>query len=95
MLGSDVAIWDESTALPPDSTSPETTSPQVEIINGHAYFNWRWQGVGFGQLGFKVSESGTTFETEALGKDRVRALLHALADQLADHHEGKPNGGGE
>lgn len=49
------------------------------------YFDWRWSGCGFGQLDVFQSKDGVlTIDNECMSRDRVRAILHALADFIAD-----------
>lgn len=69
-------------------------------ISGGAYFNWGWQGCGFGQLSFKLRPDGKfDVMNEAMGPDSVRKLLHAFADYVADHavleDEPRSSDGGE
>lgn len=60
---------------------PEITS----IHHADVYVDWSWTGCGFGQLSLSVSDDGViTCDDEFMGRDRVRTLLHALADHIAD-----------
>ena len=62
--------------------------PEVTGLHwAKAYFDWSWMGCGFGQLSFDFDqETGAiTCMDEHMGQERVRALLHALADHIADN----------
>ncbi len=66
----------------------DANPPEITGIHGaNAYFDWSWMGCGFGQLSFHVdSDTGRiTCMDECMGRDRVRVLLHALADHIADN----------
>jgi RecJ-like exonuclease len=65
----------------------EANPPEVTCIHGaNAYFDWSWMGCGHGQLSFSVDSFGhITCMDEHMGRDRVRTLLHALADHIADN----------
>lgn len=87
------AIFSKETA---SMTDPECD----DVISGGAYFNWGWQGCGFGQLSFKLRPDGKfDVMNEAMGPDSVRKLLHAFADYVADHavleDEPRSSDGGE
>lgn len=49
-----------------------------------AYFDWCWQGCGFGQLSFGVKDGVWHCDTECMGPESTRKLLHAFADYVAD-----------
>jgi hypothetical protein len=57
------------------------------IHSANAYFDWQWQGCGFGQLAFSYDRETDeiTCSDERMGKERVRTLLYALADHIADN----------
>ena len=57
------------------------------IHSAGAYFDWQWQGCGFGQLSFNYDREtdAITCSDERMGKERVRTLLYALADHIADN----------
>lgn len=57
------------------------------IHNSAAYFDWSWQGCGFGQLSFSFDreKNEITCMNECMGRERVREILHAYADFIADH----------
>ena len=59
--------------------------PQVtEAHSAGAYFDWRWDGCGFGQLSFGVKDGKWHCDTECMGPISTRKLLHAFADYVAD-----------
>jgi hypothetical protein len=60
--------------------------PTVSLAHSaQTYFNWEWTGCGFGQLEVFLSKDGTlVVENECMGRDRVRKILHAWADYIAD-----------
>ena len=76
--------WQAATA---QATAPREPTPTAEIINAGGYFNWSWQGVGFGQLSFSIEDGAPLFHTECMGRVSVRKLLHAFADAVADQHD--------
>jgi hypothetical protein len=57
------------------------------IHNARAYFDWSWQGVGFGQLSFSYDRSSgrLSCNNECMSRESVRTLLRALADHIADN----------
>jgi hypothetical protein len=62
--------------------------PEIGSIHwGSCYFDWSWKGCGFGQLDFRVDrETGTiAIANECMSRDRVRTILRALADHIADN----------
>ena len=65
----------------------DTNPPEISDIHAaSAYFDWSWMGCGFGQLSFRVTDDGKIeCSDECMGRDRVRVLLHALADHIADN----------
>lgn len=64
----------------------EANPPQVSYLhNAGTYFDWGWKGCGFGQLEVFLSKDGTLIvENECMGRERVRKILHAWADFVAD-----------
>lgn len=59
--------------------------PSIELIGTHAYFNWSWKGCGFGQLSFHMDEQGVVrCLNECMSRERVRTLLVAMANHIAD-----------
>ena len=61
--------------------------PKIDGIHwGNAYFDWGWKGCGFGQLDFRVNrETGEIrIANECMDRVRVRAILIALANHIAD-----------
>lgn len=58
--------------------SPEVT----DIFHGEGYLNWRWPGVGFGQLSFSVKDGKMSVDAEMMGKERARAILYAFVDKM-------------
>jgi hypothetical protein len=61
--------------------------PEIDdIFNGTAYFNWAWKGCGFGQLSFEVDRTTQkiTCMNECMSRERVRMLLIAFANKIAD-----------
>lgn len=61
--------------------------PNVDLINANAYLNWSWKACGFGQLSFTFDrETGAiTCSNECMSRENVRAILHAMADHIADN----------
>lgn len=62
--------------------------PVVTAAHGaSAYFDWEWHGCGFGQLSFDFDRGTGLWEcsNEGMDPDRVRKLLHAFADYVADN----------
>ena len=59
------------------------------VFSANAYFDWSWQGKGFGQLSFsRDKETGKlTCMSECMSRDSVRTLLRAFADHIADNVE--------
>lgn len=56
------------------------------VHHAQAYFDWGWQGCGFGQLSFSMDKGGKiTCMNECMGREAVRKLLHAFADYVADN----------
>lgn len=62
---------------------PEITS----IHTANVYLDWSWMGCGFGQLHFTFHpQTGEiTCMDEHMGRERVRAILIALANHVADN----------
>lgn len=61
--------------------------PTIEGLHcGGVYFDWSWAGCGFGQLEFKIKrETGEIrCDNECMSREKVRTILHALADHIAD-----------
>lgn len=56
------------------------------IFHLNAYFNWSALGMGFGQMSFgRDKDTGqVVFNTEMLGKNTTRLMLHQLVDYLVD-----------
>jgi hypothetical protein len=62
--------------------------PVIDGIHyGSCYFDWGWKGCGFGQLDFRIDrESGEIrVANECMGRERVRSILIALANHIADN----------
>lgn len=62
--------------------------PEIDGIHwGNAYFDWGWKGCGFGQLDFRFDrETGKIhIANECMDRERVRAILVAFANHIADH----------
>jgi hypothetical protein len=60
----------------------------IEIGSIHmasAYFDWSWRGIGFGQLSFSSKNGKITCMNECMSRERVRELLRAFADHIADN----------
>lgn len=64
----------------------EANPPEVSCVHSaRTYFDWGWKGCGFGQLEVFLSKDGTLIvENECMGRERVRKILHAWADYIAD-----------
>lgn len=68
----------------------EANPPVIEAIHhANVYFDWSWNGCGFGQLSFLFDRNTGKIEcmNECMSRERVRALLHALVDHVADNME--------
>lgn len=55
------------------------------VHGAQAYFNWSWKGCGFGQLTFSYQDGEWSCDTEMMGPESTRKLLHAFADHVADN----------
>lgn len=63
----------------------EANPPQVSSLhNAATYFDWGWKGCGFGQLEVRLDDGVIIIENECMGRERVRKILHAWADFVAD-----------
>lgn len=60
--------------------------PHVEMLRCSLYLNWSWKACGFGQFSLSISpETGEICcDSEGMGRESVRMILHAMADHLAD-----------
>lgn len=69
------------------TTQPKPLPSINTSINGGAYFNWSWQGVGFGQLSFNLRKDSGKFslDNEGMSREAVRKLMHAYADHVVDN----------
>lgn len=56
-----------------------------EVHSAGAYFTWGWKRCGFGELSFGVKDGKWHCDTECMGPESVRKLLHAFADHVADN----------
>lgn len=66
-----------------DANPPEITG----IHTANVYLDWSWMGCGFGQLHFtyhRETEKITCMD-EHMGRERVRTILIALANHIADN----------
>lgn len=66
----------------------EITAPKIgAVFSGNAYFSWGWKNWGFGQLSFATDEETGEIHigNECMSRERVRAILHAFADYVADN----------
>ena len=66
------------------------TKPEVrDIHNANIYFNWGWEGIGFGEMWVgKSAESGhLVIDAECMSKESTRKLLYAMVDKLVDEAE--------
>lgn len=59
-----------------------------KVVETHAaktFFDWHWAGCGFGQMEVFLSKDGSlVIDNECLSRERVRKILHAWADYVAD-----------
>lgn len=57
------------------------------IFSCGAYFNWGAMGMGFGQMSFhKDKETGDiVFDTEMMGPETTRLMLHQFVDYIVDN----------
>jgi hypothetical protein len=66
-----------------DGTSPPVVT---DIHWADMYFDWSWNGRGFGQLSFTKDEAGNLLcMNECMSRESVRKILHAMADYIADN----------
>ncbi len=64
-----------------DANSPTVSS----LHSGQTYFDWSWKGCGFGQLEVLLTKDGDLIaHNECMSRERVRKILHAWADFIAD-----------
>ncbi len=57
------------------------------IHNLDLSFTWDWEGCGFGGYWtFKHPDGRIELENECMSRERVRKVLHALADHIADSY---------
>lgn len=70
-----------------DPTKGEKETPVIcNIHNAAIYFDWSWKYIGFGQLSLQSNEDGVIeIDSECMSRDRVRKMLHAFADYVADN----------
>jgi hypothetical protein len=83
-METDVALF---TAPPaePDMVSPPPKIRALHTASG--YFNWSWPSVGVGELSYRTKSDGDIeFSAENMNAYRVRQLLHAFADVVADEY---------
>lgn len=59
------------------------------IMDLSLYVGWGWDGCGFGELFVKydAEKNQWTADTECMGPQSVRKILHAAADKIADDLE--------
>lgn len=64
----------------------EANPPEVcGLSTANTFFSWSWKGCGFGQLHVFLSNDGALIiNNERMDRDRVRKILHAWADYVAD-----------
>jgi hypothetical protein len=64
----------------------DANTPQVTCVHyGQTFFDWSWNGCGFGQLEILFNKDGDLIaHNEMMSRDSVRKLLHAWADFIAD-----------
>lgn len=57
------------------------------VYAANAYFDWYWKGCGCGQLRFGYNPDTNKWwaDTEMMGPESTRKLLHAFADYVADN----------
>lgn len=61
--------------------------PVVDHLHyANSYFDWGWEGCGFGQLSFSIDRETGQIEcmNECMSRESVRKILHAYADFIAD-----------
>lgn len=66
------------------------TKPTVyDIHNASCYFNWGWEGIGFGELwvGKSKEDGRLVVDAECMSKESARKLLYAMVDKLLDEAE--------
>jgi len=56
------------------------------LYEGNAYFGWNWTGCGFGQMTMRLDKEASKIivDSENMGRESVRKLLHSMADYIAD-----------
>lgn len=52
----------------------------------NSYFGWDWKGCGFGQMTLRFDKGAMKIivDSENMGRESVRKMLHSLADYIAD-----------
>lgn len=62
-------------------------APEIGDLHwANCYFDWGWKGFGFGQLDFRFDRKTGEIRVanECMGRERVRSILIALANHIAD-----------
>lgn len=57
---------------------------ELEDLDMKLFVNWGATGCGFGQLRVSASNGQIYCENEYMSRTKIRQLLHALADEIAD-----------
>lgn len=57
------------------------------IHSASAYFSWSAMGMGFGQMSFRLNKDTgkVEFDTECIGRETTRAMLHQFVDFIVDN----------
>lgn len=78
---------------PPADPTPEMciagmNAPRITgLHHASGYFHWSWPSVGVGELSYRTKSDGEIeFSAENMGANKIRNLLHAFADVLADEY---------
>jgi hypothetical protein len=91
--GSDAVGEDFKDLIDMDETIQLIAIPQryefedTSLYNMHGYFGWSCLGMGFGQMSFKLNEETgkVEFDTEMMGRETTRKVLHDLVDFMVDN----------
>ena len=55
----------------------------IIFFSGGMVVGWKCQGVGFGQITFRIKEGGLEVDTECMPDNFVKAVLRATMKELA------------
>ena len=64
-----------------DCSTPEVTA----IHRTSFYFDWCWEGCGFGEMSMRIVDGKLEAQDEFMSRESVRKLLIAYANYVADN----------